>query len=97
MKPSVAFELNRDMMRQVLARHNRIANLRVFGSVLHGDDTEESDLDLLVDALPGATLFDLCGLEIELTDLLGVPVQVLTPLDLPSKFRDMVVAEAREV
>lgn len=97
MKPSVAFELNRDRMRQVLTRHNRIANLRVFGSVLHGDDTEESDLDLLVDALPGASLLDVCGLEVELGDLLGVPVHVLTPGDLPVKFRDKVVAEAQAV
>ncbi|MCP5291906.1 MAG: nucleotidyltransferase, partial [Burkholderiales bacterium] len=50
-----------------------------------------------VDALPGATLFDLGGLQIELEDLLGVHVDLLTPGDLPAKFRDRVLAEARPV
>src|SRR5471032_2055460 len=52
----------------------RTSNPRVFGSALLGTDTEGSDLDLLVDALPGATLFDLGGLQAELEDLLGVSV-----------------------
>jgi predicted nucleotidyltransferase len=47
-----------------------------------------------VDALPGATLFDLGGLQIELEDLLGVSVDLLTPGDLPPKIRDKVLAEA---
>jgi len=45
--------------------------------------------------LPGATLFDLGGLQVELEELLGVPVDLLTPGDLPPKFRDQVLAEAR--
>ncbi len=69
----------------------------MFGSVLRGEDRDGSDLDLLVDALPGATLFDLGGLQIELEELLGVPVDLLTPGDLPPKFRDQVLAEARPV
>jgi len=64
---------------------------------MRGDDLEHSDLDLLVDALPGATLFDLGGLQDELEQLLGVHVDVVTPRDLPAKFRDIVVAEARPV
>jgi uncharacterized protein len=75
----------------------RAANPRVFGSVLHGTDREGSDLDLLVDALPGATLFDLGGLQIELEELLGVGVDLLTPGDLPMKFREQVLAEARPI
>jgi predicted nucleotidyltransferase len=66
----------------------------VFGSVLHDADTENSDLDLLVDALPGATLLDLGGLQVELEHLLGIRVDVRTPEDLPMTFRDAVVAEA---
>lgn len=66
-------------------------NPRVFGSVVRGDD---SDLDLLVDPQPGATLFDLGGLQLELEEILGVPVDLLTPGDLPQKFRDRVLAEA---
>jgi predicted nucleotidyltransferase len=69
----------------------------VFGSVLHGTDRDGSDLDLLVDALPGATLLDLGDLEEELSVLLGVDVDLLTPGDLPSKFRDNVLAEAKPV
>jgi hypothetical protein len=71
--------------------------LLIFGSVLHGTDREGSDLDLLVDALPGATLFDLGGLQVELEQLLGVPVDLLTPGDLPPKFRNDVLAQATPV
>ena len=56
-----------------------------------------SDLDLLVDALPGATLLDLGDLEEELKSLLGVDVDLLTPSDLPPKFRAKVLAEAQPV
>lgn len=94
MKPSIALDLKRDAVRAVASRFHT-ANPRVFGSVLHGDDREDSDLDLLVDALPGATLFDLGGLQVELEELLGVPVDLLTPGDLPLKFRAQVLAEAR--
>ena len=74
-----------------------MVNPRIFGSVLHGQDIEGSDLDLLVDALAGTTLFDLGGLQIELEKLLGVPVGLVTPGDLPEKFRAQVLAEARPV
>ena len=96
MKPSIALDLKREAVREVASRF-RTANPRVFGSVLHGDDQEGSDLDLLVDALPGATLFDLGGLQVELEELLGVPVDLLTPGDLPPKFRAKVLAEAQPV
>lgn len=94
MKPSIALKLKRDEVREAASRFHT-ANPRVFGSVLHGKDQDGSDLDLLVDALPGATLFDLGGLQVELEELLGVPVDLLTPGDLPPKFRDQVLAEAR--
>lgn len=86
MKPSVALDLKRAIVREAASRFHT-ANPRVFGSVLHGVDQEGSDLDLLVDALPGTTLFDLGGLQGELEDLLGVRVDVRTPGDLPPKFR----------
>lgn len=72
-------------------------NPRVFGSVVYGRDVEGSDIDLLVDPLPGATLFDLGGLQMELEELLGVPVDLLTPDDLPMKFRAQVLAQARPI
>lgn len=96
MKPSLALDLKRAAVREAASRF-RTANPRVFGSVLRSADREGSDLDLLVDALPGATLFDLGGLQVELEDLLGVPVDVLTPDDLPPKFRQQVLAEAQPV
>ncbi|OLP57198.1 nucleotidyltransferase [Rhizobium rhizosphaerae] len=86
MKPSVALEQNREAIRAVVGRF-RAANPRVFGSVLRGDDRDGSDLDIIVDALPGATLFDLGGLQVTLETMLGVPVDLLTPGDLPEMFR----------
>lgn len=96
MKPSVALEANRPAVRQAALRF-KTANPRVFGSALRGDDQDGSDLDLLVDPLPGVTLFDLGGLQIELEDMLGVPVDLLTPGDLPAKFREQVLSEAMAV
>jgi len=96
MRPSVVLDLHRSAVRAATARF-RAANPRIFGSVLHGTDREGSDLDLLVDALPGATLFDLGGLQDELEALLGVHVDLLTPADLPPKFRARVLVEARPV
>lgn len=96
MKPSVALNLKRAAVREAASRFHT-ANPRIFGSVLHGADEDGSDLDLLVDALPGATLFDLGGLQVELEDLLGVRVDVLTPGDLPAKFRQQVLTEAQPV
>ena len=96
LKPSAAIDLTRAAVREAASRF-RAANPRVFGSVLHGTDRDGSDLDVLVDALPGATLFDLGGLHAELEELLGVPVDLLTPADLPLKFRDAVLAEARPI
>jgi predicted nucleotidyltransferase len=95
-RPSVVLDLKRSAVREAASRF-RVANPRVFGSVLHGTDREDSDLDLLVDALPGATLFDLGGLQDELETLLGIPVDLLTPADLPPRFRAEVLAEARPV
>jgi predicted nucleotidyltransferase len=96
MRPSEAFEKNRAFIREAAARR-KTANPRVFGSVLHGTDREDSDLDILVDALPGTSLFDLGGLQVELEERLGVPVQVVTPPELHRFYRDEVLAEAEPV
>ena len=96
MRPSIVLDLKRSAIREAAGRF-RTANPRIFGSVLHGTVQEGSDLDLLVDALPGATLFDLGGLQVELESLLGVHVDLLTPADLPPKFRAKVLAEAQPV
>ena len=96
MRPSVVLDMKRSAVREAVSRF-RTANPCVFGSVLHGTDQDDSDLDLLVDALPGATLLDLGDLQDELKSLLGVNVDLLTPGDLPSKFRAKVLAEALPV
>lgn len=96
MRPSVVLDMKRIAVREAVGRF-RAANPRIFGSVLHGTDRDGSDIDLLVDALPGATLLDLGDLEAELRALLGVEVDLLTPGDLPLKFRAKVLAEALPV
>ena len=96
MKPSIALETNRAAIRDVVERH-RARNARVFGSVLHGDDHDGSDLDILIDPTPETTLFDIGAIQHELLQLLGVPVDVLTPNALPDKFRAKVIAQARPI
>ena len=96
MRPSLALDMKRREIREAVSRF-RAANPRVFGSVLHGTDRDGSDIDMLVDALPGATLFDLGGLQDEMESLLGLHVDLLTPGDLPPKFRAKVLAEAQPV
>jgi hypothetical protein len=94
MRPSQALAQHRDAVRSAASRY-RVTNPRVYGSVAKGRDVEGSDLDLLVDPLPGTTLFDLGGLQDELEQLMGLHVDVRTPRDLPPTFRDQVLAEAR--
>lgn len=96
MKPSTALATHREAVRRLVESH-RASNARVFGSVVRGADTDGSDLDILVDPVPGTTLFDLGGLHVELEQLLGVSVDLLTPGDLPVRFRVRVLAEARHV
>lgn len=60
-----------------IARRHKAYNVRVFGSAVRGEDTPDSDIDLLVDLEPGATLFDLSELRLDLVELLGVEVDVV--------------------
>lgn len=78
-----------------LVQRFRLGKPRIFGPVLHGTDTDTSDLDILVDALPGATLLDVSGLQVALEDLLGVQVNVFTLADLPARCRAHVLAEVQ--
>lgn len=93
LRPSTVLNQNRDLIRRVTLSH-RTVNPCVFGSVIHGNDTEASDLDLLVDPLPGATLFDLGAIQIELEESLGISIDLLIPGDIPKSFRDQVLQEA---
>ena len=96
MKPSASLDAHRQTVRTLVQRYNT-TNPRVFGSAAIGGDHERSDLDLLVDALPQATLLDLGSLQPALEALLGVSVDVCTPHDLPITCRDEVLRQARLV
>jgi len=96
MKPSIALQENRAAILSVFERH-RARNARVFGFVLHGDDQEGSDLDILIDPTPSTTLMDVAKIQVELEKLSGVSVDILTSNALPDKFRVLVLAEALPV
>src|SRR5262249_20902231 len=93
MRPSEALNLHRIAIRRIVEAHHAF-NARVFGSVIHGEDTDNSDLDLLIDPTPNTTLMDIGAIRYELRKLLGVPVDVVTPRALPDNFRYKVIAEA---
>ncbi|MBR0554703.1 nucleotidyltransferase family protein [Ciceribacter sp. L1K23] len=96
MRPSEVLEKNRQAIRDATARH-KAANPRVFGSVARGEDGPDSDLDILVDALPGMTLFDLGGLQAEMEGLLPCRVDIVTAGGLKARMRDRILAEARAI
>lgn len=95
-RPSEALANNRAKIREIVAAH-RAVNARVFGSVLHGQDSSSSDLDLLVDPTPETSLMDIAAIQVELQHLLGVAVDVLTPGALPDTFRSKALSEAKAV
>jgi predicted nucleotidyltransferase len=94
MKPSESLSRHRDAVLAIAASIGA-RNVRVFGSVLHGQDTDGSDLDLLVDVPKGTTLLDMARLQTALEKELGISVDVLTAGDLPPRFRNQVLHEAR--
>lgn len=77
-----------------LAEHRGVSNVRVFGSVARGDDTEASDVDLLVDVGEGVGLLGLIGLEDELGEVLGRRVEVIPAAGLKAGIAPQALAEA---
>jgi uncharacterized protein len=77
MRPSASIAENRDRVREILERF-RMGNPRIFGSAARGEDTDGSDLDILVEAPPETTLYDLAQVELELESVLGCKVEVVT-------------------
>ena len=77
-----------------LATRHGASNVRIFGSAARGQAGAESDIDFLVDFEPDRSLFDLGGFLMELEDLLGARVDVLTEKGLHWYIRDRVIAEA---
>ncbi len=68
-------------------------NIRVFGSAARGEADEASDIDFLVEMEAGRSLFDLGGLQYELEQLLGCPVDVVTERGLKARIRERILRE----
>ena len=69
-------------------------HVRIFGSVATGQTHPDSDVDFLVDLAPGRSLFDLGGLLMDLHNLLGCKVDVVTETGLRSRIRNRILKEA---
>ncbi|MFN7102957.1 MAG: nucleotidyltransferase family protein [Pseudorhizobium sp.] len=93
MRPSEVLDRNRAVIKEIVARR-RVSNPRVYGSVLRGDDVQGSDLDILVDPSPDTSLLTLGGLEGDLSEALGIRVDVKVPGDFPPAVRERIMAEA---
>ena len=87
-------QLKRNDILRIAARHGA-RNLRVFGSVARGEDTSDSDVDLLVDMDADRSLLDIVGLGQDLEQLLDRKVDVLTGASLHPALRDRILAESR--
>ena len=87
-------ERRRERLLDLAARHGAV-RLRVFGSVARGEATPTSDIDFLVEMAPGRSLFDLGALQMDLTDDLGRPVDVVSEEGLVSPRRERILGEAR--
>jgi len=96
MRPSEVLEKNRHAIREATKRFNA-ANPRVFGSVARGEDHSGSDIDILVDTLPGTTLLDLGGLQDALETLLETKVDLVTSKGVRSAMRERILTEAMPI
>jgi predicted nucleotidyltransferase len=92
-RPSEVLPQHRETIRQLVIQAG-MANPRVFGSVLHGDDQDGSDLDLLVDPAPRASLLTIVSLQSKLEEATGIKIDLRTPGELHPRFRSKVLAEA---
>jgi predicted nucleotidyltransferase len=84
---------SRDEILQIAAQRGA-SSVRVFGSVVRGDNDANSDVDFLVEMEAGRTLFDVSGLVIDLEKLLGTSVDVVTEKGLRPRIRERVLTEA---
>lgn len=94
MLPSELLQHKRQEILELLKKHPKFHNLRVFGSAARGEDTENSDLDILTDYYADTSLLDLCGLNIDLEKLLGISIHLLTVDDIHDAFKDKVLKDA---
>lgn len=77
----------------IAAKHGA-SNVRIFGSVVRGEDTEESDVDVLVDMAADRSLYDLVGFQQEIEALVGRKADGLTENGLNRYLKDRILAEA---
>jgi len=96
MRPSQALAAHRKQLLEIAAARGA-RNVRVFGSVAKGLDTDGSDLDLLVDFAPGTSLLRIVGLQLDIADALGVSVDLCTERELHPALKERILAEARPV
>ena len=88
-----ALRVKREEILQIAEKHGA-RTVRIFGSVARGEADAASDLDLLVEMEPGRNLLDLGGLLMDLQDLLGCRVDIVTEKGLRERIRDRVLREA---
>lgn len=93
MKPSTILEQRRGTIRSLVLEYG-VTNPRVFGSVIRQEDTDDSDLDILVDPAVETSLLDIAKLELRLEKELGIHVDVLTSNALPAACRSYVLEHA---
>ena len=93
MRPSQVLNSHREQIRAIVMAH-RATNVRVFGSVVRNEDTDSSDLDLLIDPTSETSLMDIGAIRFELKNLLGINVDILTPNSLPDTLRAKVLQES---
>lgn len=77
-----------------LARRRGVTSVRVFGSMVRGDERDDSDVDLLVTQAPGTSALALGGLLVDAQELLGCRVDVTTEAGLHPALRDRVLVDA---
>ncbi len=77
-----------------IARNFGAKSVRVFGSVARGDDNPESDLDIILEMEPGASLLDIIAIKQDIEELLDLHVDVVTESSISPYIRDKVIKEA---
>lgn len=93
MRPSEVFPRYRETIRQLVLEAG-MANPRIFGSAVRGEDREDSDLDILVDPAPRASLLAMELLQARIATATGVKIDLRTAEEIHPSFRDKVLAEA---